>query len=133
MNRKTKILIVEDELPLALLMVHVLTRVGFDVEMAATGKKALEKAAEIKFDLITLNIVLPDANGFELCSILNQRPISHKTPVLFISASPCQHDIDEAKRRGAVDYITKPFDVTELIHQVVFHAKVNPTRTDTGV
>jgi PleD family two-component response regulator len=93
----------------------------------------LEKAVVINNDLITLNIVLPDANGFELCSILNQHPISRRTPVLFISASPCQQDIDEAKRRGAVDYIIKPFDVTELIHQVVFHTKANPKQTEAGV
>ena len=130
---KARILVVEDDLPLALLMVHVLTRVGFDVEMATTGKKALEKAVVIKFDLITLNVVLPDTNGFELCSELKQRHISHKTPILFISASPCQQDIDEAKRRGAVDYLTKPFDTTELIYRVVSYAKANPIRKETGV
>ena len=64
MNKKTKILIVEDEAPLMMLMVSVLTRVGCDVQIAHTGKKAMELAAESKFDLITLDLELPDATGF---------------------------------------------------------------------
>lgn len=123
MKRKPKVLIVEDETPLACLMVMALTRAGYEVEAAHNGKKALEKASENKFDLITLNVVLPDTTGFVLCSELKQRHISRLTPIIFISASPCQQDIDEAKKRGAVDYIVKPFDLTELIYQVVLHTK----------
>jgi len=125
MNRKTKILIVEDEAPLMMLMVSVLTQVGCDVQAAHTGKKAMELAAERKFDLITLDIALPDATGFELCSELKGRHISRKTPVIFISASPRQQDIDEAKKRGAVDYLPKPFDITEFIYKVIYHAKAS--------
>ena len=125
MNKKTKILIVEDEAPLMMLMVSLLTRVGCDVQAAHTGKKAMELAAERKFDLITLDLELPDATGFEICSELKQRHISYKTPVIFISASPCQQDIDEAKKRGAVDYVTKPFEITEFIYKVIYHAKAS--------
>jgi len=125
MNKKTKILIVEDEAPLMMLMVSLLTRVGCDVQAAHTGKKAMELAAERKFDLITLDIQLPDATGFEICSKLKERHISRKTPVIFISTSPCQQDIDEARRRGAVDYLPKPFDITEFIYKVIYHAKAS--------
>ena len=124
MRDKTKILIVEDEMPLALIMVHVLTRVGCDVQMATTGKKGMELARETKFDLITLDIGLPDVSGFEMCSELKQRHISRHTPVVFVSAKPCEADIREGMKRGAVDYITKPFDVTDFIYRVISHAKV---------
>ncbi len=123
MKGKAKILIVEDKAPLMMLMVSVLTRVGCDVQTAYMGKKAMELAAERKFDLITLDIELPDTTGFEICSDLKQWHISWKTPVIFISASPCPEDIAEAKKRGAADYITKPFDVTDFIYRVIFHAK----------
>jgi DNA-binding response OmpR family regulator len=123
MNEKAKILIVEDETPLAMLMVSVLTRFNCDVSVAHNGKKAMELASENRFDLITLDIGLPDTTGFAICSELKQRHISYKTPVIFISASPCQQDKDEAKKRGAVDYIPKPFDTTEFIYKVIYYAR----------
>ena len=134
MNEKKRILVVEDELPLALLMVHVLTRVGCDVQMATTGKKAMELAKDMKFDLITLDIGLPDASGLEVCAELKQRHISRNTPVIFISAKPGETDIQEGMKRGAVDYITKPFDMTDFIYRVIFYAKTNANQTaDWGV
>lgn len=126
MSEKSKILIVEDETPLAMLMASTLTRFNFDVTVAQNGRKAMEIATEKPFDLITLDIGLPDTTGFAICSELKQRHVSHKTPILFISASPCQQDIDEAKKRGAVDYLSKPFDTTEFIHKVISHARANP-------
>jgi DNA-binding response OmpR family regulator len=123
MTNKAKILIVEDDTPLTMFMVSVLTQVGCDVKTANTGKKAMELAAEKKFDVITLDIRLPDASGFEICSELKQRHISWKTPVIFISASPLEEDMAEAKKRGAVDYVTKPFDVTDFVYKVIYHAK----------
>lgn len=123
MSDKAKILIVEDELELAFLMTLVLTRVGCDVETVSTGKKAMGLAAEKPFDLITLGIELPDANGYDLCVNLKQRHISRNTPIIFISAQPCQNDIEEGKRRGAVDYITKPFEVTDFVYRIILHAK----------
>jgi putative two-component system response regulator len=129
MRDKIKVLVVEDELQLAFLMVMVLTRIGCDVEAACTGKRAVELAAEIKFDLITLDIELPDASGFSICTQLKERHISRNTPVIFISAKNCSNDIEEGKKRGAVDYIAKPFDMTELIYRVVYYAKVKASQT----
>jgi DNA-binding response OmpR family regulator len=123
MNEKAKILIVEDETPLAMLMVSVLTRFNCDVSVARNGKRAMELASEKRFDLITLDIELPDMTGFEICSELKQRHISYKTPVLFVAASPCEQDIAEAKRRGAVDYLAKPFDTTAFVNKVIYYAR----------
>jgi DNA-binding response OmpR family regulator len=123
MKKKTKILVVEDEMSLAALMVHVLRQFNCDVAVARNGKKAMELATQQRYDLITLDIELPDATGFEICSDLKQRHISYKTPILFIAASPCQQDIDEAKKRGAVDYLPKPFDMTEFIYKVIYYAR----------
>jgi len=124
-----KVLIVEDEMSLALLMVSLLTQAGCDTDIALTGKKAMEKASEKRFDLITLDVELPDTTGFEICSELKERHISCKTPVIFISASPCPEDIEEAKKRGAVDYISKPFDPTELIYKVIYYARAKQQQT----
>ena len=129
MNRKTKVLIVENEFPLVLLMMNVLARVGCDADYAVNGQMAREKAFSKKFDLITLVIELPDCNGFDICSELKQRHISYKTPVLFVASSPCPEDLEEARKRGAVDYIAKPFDPTDLIYKVIFYAKAKPQLT----
>ena len=123
MKNKARILIVEDDTPLAMLMIRALTRIGCEVEAAHSGKKAMELATERKFDLIILEIKLPDADGFEICSELKQRHISYKTPVIFISANACPENITECLKRGAVDYIAKPFDITDFIHRVIYHAK----------
>jgi CheY-like chemotaxis protein len=123
MKDKAKILVVEADTPLAMLMVGLLTQAGCNVEAAWTGKTAIERASETKFDLIALDSELPDMTGFEICSDLKQRHISWKTPVVVIGASSRPDDIDEAKRRGAVDYLAKPVDPTELIYKVIYHAK----------
>ena len=137
-KNKARILIVEDDTPLAMLMISALTRVGFEVEAVHSGKKAMELATDRKFDLITLDIKLPDADGFEICSELKQRHISRKTPVIFISANSCPENITEGLKRGAVDYIAKPFDITDFIYRVVYHAKARtreiagPVTDETG-
>lgn len=128
-----KVLLVENETPLAMMIVFALTRVGFDVDAVHTGKKGLALAKEQRFDLIALDTKLPDADGLGLCSELRQRHISRKTPIIFISANPASEDITESKKRGVVDYIVKPFDMTDFIYRVVFHAKVKPMQPDVSV
>lgn len=132
-NGKMRALLVENETPLAMMMVFALTRVGFDVDAVHTGKRGLALAREQRFDVIALDAKLPDADGLELCSELKQRHISRKTPIIFISASSAPEDITESEKRGAVDYIVKPFDMTDFIYRIVFHAKVKPIQTDVGV
>jgi DNA-binding response OmpR family regulator len=127
MSKKSKILIVEGEVPLAMLMISVLTMVGCNVEAAHTGLKALEKAAETKFDLITLDISLPDTNGFFLCEKLKQRHISRNMPVIFISADPCDEDREQSLKLGAVDYIEKPFEPGNFVSRLFSHLEKAPT------
>jgi DNA-binding response OmpR family regulator len=126
MTKKTKILIVEDELSLACLMIAALTQAGCEVEAACTGKKAMKIATENRFDLIALDIKLPDANGLDLCSELKQRHISRNTPIIFMSGHASPEDMAEGKKRGAVDYITKPFEIADFVYRIVFHAKAKP-------
>lgn len=130
MCKKTKILIVEDEVPLAMLMVTALTMLGCDVEAAHTGKRAMEKAAHMKFDLITLDIRLPDASGFSICSELKERHISRNTPIIFISASADNQDRQQSIKLGAVDYIEKPINASSFVSRLLSHVKRNGSETD---
>jgi DNA-binding response OmpR family regulator len=106
-----KILIVEDDTPLAMMMVHVLSYLGCDVQVASTGKRGLELAQQNKFDLITLDIDLPGISGLEICGELKQRHLTRHTPVVFVTGRLAEQDMQRGLEIGAVDYITKPFGV----------------------
>jgi DNA-binding response OmpR family regulator len=121
-NGKVRVLIVEDDTPLAMMMVHVLSRAGCDVQVASTGKRALELAQQNTFDLITLDIDLPEVNGFEVCFELKQRHLTRHTPVVFVSGRLAEHDVQRGLEAGAVDYITKPFGA-EFASRLLSHIK----------
>lgn len=114
-----KILVVEDETPLAMMMVALLTRNGHAVEVARNGDSAIELASEQKFDVITLDVDLPDTTGFEICRELKQRHISHRTPIVFVSGRPTIENIQYAFDLGAADFIEKPFDPRDFISRVL--------------
>ncbi|MGH7951736.1 MAG: response regulator transcription factor [Limisphaerales bacterium] len=108
---KARILIVEDDTPLAMMMVHVLARLGCDVQVASTGKKGLELAQVNHFDLITLDIDLPGISGLEICRELKERHLLRNTLVVFVTGRVAEQDVQRGLETGAVDYITKPFGV----------------------
>jgi DNA-binding response OmpR family regulator len=128
MSFKAKILIIEDDTPVAMMMVHVLSRAGCDALVANTGEKGMELARENKFDLITLDVDLPDISGFEICSELKQRHLSCHTPVVFISGRLCEKDRQRAFDLGAVDYITKPFDTLDFVSRILSRVKPEQPR-----
>jgi len=117
-----KILIIEDDVPVAQMMGILLKRVGCDVLIAHTGKTGMELASARKFDLISLDIDLPDMNGFEICREIKQRHSSRQTPVVFISGRRCEQDIERGLKLGAVDYITKPFKM-DFAQRLLSHIK----------
>jgi DNA-binding response OmpR family regulator len=79
----------------------------------------MELARENKFDLITLDVDLPDISGFEICSELKQRHLSYHTPIVFVSGRPCENDRQRGLDLGAVDYITKPFDARDFVSRLL--------------
>jgi DNA-binding response OmpR family regulator len=123
MNRKTKILIVEDDTPLAMMMVSLLTRAGCDVQTAWNAEKTMRLAQDEDFDLITLDVDLPRTNGFEICSRLKDNFRSCDTPVVFFSARLHEEDQQRAFELGAVDYISKPFQTLEFAARLLSHIK----------
>lgn len=123
MSGKTKILIVEDETPLAMMMVRLLSRAGCDVQTTGNAERSMQRAQSEDFDLITLDIDLPDRNGFEICRQLKEFPRSRKTPVVFVSGRPATEDRQRAFELGAVDYIVKPFEPTDYISRIKSHTK----------
>jgi len=114
-----KILVVDDETPVAMMIVFLLTRAGFDVTVAHDGRKALELATEYKFDLITLDIDLPIFSGFEICGELKQRHACRHTPIVFVTGRVSEEDRQRARQVGAADYFSKPFEPSVFVSRLI--------------
>ncbi len=109
------ILIVEDEPSLQETLVYNLKKQGFPVEAMDNGRTALEAARRLKPDLIILDIMLPELDGFEVCKILRKEMA---TPILMLTARDDEIDRVVGLEVGADDYLTKPFSMRELIARV---------------
>jgi two-component system alkaline phosphatase synthesis response regulator PhoP len=116
MKKKKKVLVVENDIPTAMMMTSLLTQAGFDVLVATKGKKGMEIAHEQRFDLIILETDLPGANGFEICADLKERHISHRTPIVLISSEP--EEEYEARLLGAADFIQQPFKADDFVSRI---------------
>jgi DNA-binding response OmpR family regulator len=118
--KKPRILIVEDDIPLAMMMTSLLTRAGIETESATTGQKALQMAADGHFALIKLDLDLPDVSGFEVCRCLKENPFFN-TPIVFVSGRPTEENQQRGQQLGAVDFIAKPFRADEFIQRLLSH------------
>jgi DNA-binding response OmpR family regulator len=125
---KKRILVVEDDLNLAAILRENLVFEGFDVDAVSDGAAALARAREFRPDLIVLDIMLPGANGFEVCAALRRETT---TPVLMVSARGQKSDKIRGLNLGADDYIAKPFEVDELLARV--NAILRRSRPSTDV
>lgn len=107
-----KILIIEDEIELLIAIGNYLTKENYICELAETFSKAYEKTAIYKYDIILLDITLPDGNGLELLKTFRKYNI--KAGVIILSAKNSLDDKITGLDKGADDYITKPFQLSEL-------------------
>jgi two-component system phosphate regulon response regulator PhoB len=113
-----RILIVEDEEPLALLLRYNLEADGYEVETAARGDEADSRLRETVPDLIVLDWMLPGLSGIELCRRLRSRPETRALPIIMLTARGEESERVRGLATGADDYIVKPFSVPELIARV---------------
>jgi DNA-binding response OmpR family regulator len=122
---KRRILIVEDNVGLASVLSDNLILEGFDVQTADDGNLAITKAREFAPDLIVLDVMLPGKDGFELCGLLRQ---GRRTPIVMLTARSQKDDRIRGLKLGADDYVTKPFDLEELLARI--HAVLRRSRPD---
>lgn len=112
---KTRILIVEDDATLSEQITQLLQSRGFETRHERDGHAGLEAVLEENFDLILLDIRLPSLNGL---SLLNQLRQVKQTPVMMITASGAEQERIEGYRKGADDYLPKPFNFTEMMLRI---------------
>ncbi len=115
-----KILIIEDDISIAELERDYLEISGFDVEIESKGKSGMERAMSEKFDLIILDIMLPQIDGFNICKDIREKV---DVPILMVSAKGEGIDKVRGLGLGADDYITKPFSPNELVARVKSHLR----------
>lgn len=118
MLKKKRVLIVEDEESLLKLETILLTVRGFEVTGAFTGKMAMDKIGEEHFDLVLLDIMLPDIDGFEVCRQIRNNPRTAAIPIIMLTGKKTQDDQDRGVSCGANSYIIKPFKSAMIIDEI---------------
>jgi two-component system OmpR family response regulator len=108
-----RVLVIEDEVSLAEVVRRGLTREGFVVEVMHDGRDGLWAASETAYDVIVLDIMLPELDGYQVVARLREAGVW--TPVLMLTAVDGEHDQAEAFNLGADDYLTKPFSFVVLV------------------
>lgn len=110
-----KILIIEDDVTIVKNLSELLRQEGFDISCALTCKEAESKLDALQFDLVLLDILLPDGNGFSLCKRIKSIT---DTPVIFLTASADEFSVVTGLDIGADDYIEKPYRPRELVSRI---------------
>ena len=118
------ILIVDDTPANLRLLSGMLVEQGYTVRLAPNGKLALMNAQATPPDLVLLDIKMPDLSGYEVCERLKADPRTCDVPIIFISALDQTEDKVKAFTFGGVDYVTKPFQVEEVLARIATHLTI---------
>ncbi len=116
-----KILVIDDVKKNIQLLGSILGNENYAVSYATNGVKALAMTESEDFDLILLDVMMPEMDGFEVCQRLKEKEKTRDIPILFLTAKSEESDIVDGLQQGAVDYLTKPFNPAELIARVKTH------------
>lgn len=124
-HSRAKILAVDDEPELTDLMHYHLVRAGHEVATAANGWEAIHCVRTNRPDIILLDLMLPDLDGFGVCEILRRDPATATIPIVIVSAWSSTDSRNLGLELGALDYLTKPFSPQELVERVnrLIHAR----------
>ena len=116
MNKRIRVLVVEDEEAIRTGLIDVLVFHGYEVDSAATGPEGLKKALTGKFELILLDIMLPGMDGYAICDEI--RAIDRRQPIIMLTAKASDEEIIQGLKLGADDYVPKPFSIQQLVLRI---------------
>ena len=123
-KKEERILIVDDTIANIQLLGEIIQKEGYQINVAQNGLKALEAVKAMPPDLILLDIMMPELDGYETCQRLKADPDTRDIPVIFLTAKGETEDLVEGFRLGAVDYLIKPFKTEELLARVNTHLQL---------
>jgi DNA-binding response OmpR family regulator len=118
MENEGRILIIDESMIDVRIVKRVLSNAGFDVVVSQEGEDIVEKAKHDSFDLILLDIMVPDFKGFDVCKALKEDPFTGDVPIIFLTARYELSMFMKGFEVGGEDYIRKPLIMTELISRV---------------
>jgi len=124
------ILIVDDVAHNLQVLCNILGKKKYKIAVARNGKQALEMMEKITPDLILLDVMMPELDGFEVCQRLHSSPATRDIPVIFLTAKIETESVVKGFEIGAVDYVTKPFNAAELLARVHTHLELKHTREE---
>lgn len=118
-NHKDYLILVVDDISQNLQIIgEMLERSGYETTFATSGQQALDRVQSARPDLILLDLMMPGMNGIEVCEKLKSHPDFSHIPIIFITASNEKYDLVKAFKKGAADYITKPFYIEEVLSRI---------------
>ncbi|MGA1198379.1 MAG: hybrid sensor histidine kinase/response regulator [Candidatus Latescibacterota bacterium] len=120
-----RILIVDDTIKNLQVLGTILEKEGYQINVAQNGTQALEITQKVQPDLVLLDVMMPDLNGFEVCQQLKADESVAHIPIIFLTARTETEDLVKGFEMGAVDYVTKPFNATELLVRVRTHLSIH--------
>ncbi|MGD2086579.1 MAG: hybrid sensor histidine kinase/response regulator [Candidatus Aminicenantes bacterium] len=129
-HQKPLIFIVEDVPRNLQVLFHILKKEEYRIAAASDGRQALDMIPEARPDLILLDVMMPEMDGFEVCRQLKKNPVTLDIPIIFLTAKTEGTDIVKGFERGAVDYVTKPFNPAELLARVKTHLELKFSREE---
>ncbi len=129
-KKKPLILVVDDARLNVQLVGTILREHDYDIQVARTGREAIDRCEQHVPDLILLDIMMPDMDGIETCSSLKNRDEFKDIPIIFLTAKNDTEDIVRGLQVGAVDYVAKPFNSYELLARVRTHLDLKQARDE---
>ncbi len=127
-QKKPLILIVDDVPKNIQVLGSILSNEKYQIAAAVNGRHAVEMVNDVNPDLILLDIMMPELDGFEVCKILKASEKTKHIPVIFLTAKTAAEDIVKGFQIGAVDYLTKPFNSSELLARTHTHLELKKAR-----
>ena len=124
----SRIFIVDDVSRNIQVLAGMLSEENYHIVFATNGKDALERMASMAPDLVLLDVMMPEMDGFEICETMRFDPLLKDIPVIFLTARADSGSVVKGLRMGGADYITKPFNTSELLARVRTHLGLKKAR-----
>ena len=127
-NSEVTVLLVDDNPQNLKVLYETLKDKGYRLLIANEGEKALDLAHRHQPEVILLDIMMPEMDGYEVCETLKQDDVSREIPVIFLTAKTDVQDVVRGFEAGGVDYVTKPFNSAELLARIKTHVELRTLR-----
>jgi cyclic di-GMP phosphodiesterase len=118
MNDEKKVILVVDDTPENIDVLSGILNTTYKVKAALAGEKAIKIASKKVPDLILLDVMMPEMDGFEVCRLLKSNDATKHIPIIFVTGKTEQDEIDKGMDLGAVDFLSKPIDPNLLVEKV---------------